>query len=103
MSEYSWASGGHYGKQWGEHLPTDAGVCFYCYLKSILVVYVSVYKPFFIAQSVAFLTADPGVSFEPQPGPLNLVESDHEMFSVVIFSLLLIQEGLLSVTGTKYC
>ena len=26
MSEFSWASGGHYGKQWGEHLPTDAGV-----------------------------------------------------------------------------
>ena len=29
ISEYSWASGGTgglYGKKWGEHLPTDAGV-----------------------------------------------------------------------------
>ena len=26
MSEFSWSSGGNYGKQWGEHLPTDAGV-----------------------------------------------------------------------------
>ena len=28
MSEFSWSSGGLYGKQWGEHLPTDAGVGF---------------------------------------------------------------------------
>lgn len=26
MSEYVWNSGGHYGKPWGEHLPTDAGL-----------------------------------------------------------------------------
>ena len=28
MSEFSWASGGQFGKQWGEHLPTDAGVSY---------------------------------------------------------------------------
>ena len=28
MSEFSWSSGGNYGKQWGEHLPTDAGVSY---------------------------------------------------------------------------
>lgn len=26
MSEFSWQSGAHYGKPWGEHLPTDAGI-----------------------------------------------------------------------------
>ena len=26
MSEFTWNSGGHYGKPWGEHLPTDAAV-----------------------------------------------------------------------------
>ena len=26
MSEFVWNSGGHYGKAWGEHLPTDAGL-----------------------------------------------------------------------------
>jgi len=26
MSEFSWQTGGCYGKSWGEHLPSDAGV-----------------------------------------------------------------------------
>ncbi|XP_033745069.1 transmembrane protein 209-like [Pecten maximus] len=26
MSEFSWQGGGYYGKAWGEHLPTDAGI-----------------------------------------------------------------------------
>ncbi|KAL3852622.1 hypothetical protein ACJMK2_016240 [Sinanodonta woodiana] len=26
ISEFSWASGGNYGKHWGEHLPTDAAL-----------------------------------------------------------------------------
>lgn len=39
MSEFSWSSGGNYGKQWGEHLPTDAGLVMHmlcCYLDSRL-------------------------------------------------------------------
>lgn len=39
MSEFSWASGGQFGKQWGEHLPTDAGIVMHmlcCYLDSRL-------------------------------------------------------------------
>ena len=37
-----------------------------------------------------------------KPSPINFVEIDHEIFSTVILHLLLIQEGLLSVTS-KVC
>ena len=33
----------------------------------------------------------------------SFVESDHEIFSMVIRSLLLIQEGQLSVSGKRMC
>ena len=33
----------------------------------------------------------------------SFVETDHEIFSVVIISLLLIQEGQLSVSGERIC
>ena len=36
-------------------------------------------------------------------GQHSLVEIDHEIFSTVIFSLLLIQEGQLSVSGERMC
>ena len=59
--------------------------------------------PVLVVQSVASLTDDPGVvSLIPnQPHPF--VETDHEIFSMVILFLLFIQEGLLSVTREAMC
>ena len=34
---------------------------------------------------------------------MSFLEVDHEIFSTVIFSLLLIQEGQLSVSGERMC
>ena len=52
-------------------------------------------------QSVATTTADPGdVSLIPARSHA-FVEFDHEIISMVILLLLLIQEGLLSVTGQR--
>ena len=76
-----------------------------------------------IAQSVAHLTADPrivpasvaqldapsdwrpgGRGFNPRRGRQHsFVEIDHEIFSTVILSLPLIQEGQLSVSGERMC
>ena len=45
-----------------------------------------------------------GRGFDPHRGRQHsLVEIDHEIFSTVILSLLLIQEGQLSVSGEKMC
>ena len=81
---------------------------------------ISKYSPGPLAQSVMCLTADTGVASSIQarshadPGVESLinarshtfVEIDHEIISTVFFLLLLIQEGLLSVTSesmhTKY-
>ena len=42
--------------------------------------------------------------FNPRRGrQYSFVESDHEIFSMVILSLLLIQEGQLSVSGKRMC
>ena len=49
-------------------------------------------------QAVAGLT--PATVFRRQH---SFVEIDHEIFSTVIFSLLLIQEGQLSVSGKRMC
>ena len=38
-----------------------------------------------------------------KPSPINFVKIDHEIFSMVILLLLLIQEGLLSVTSKSVC
>ena len=51
-----------------------------------------------ILRSVASLIADPGVVISIQA----LLEIDHELFSMVIL-LLLIQEGLFSVTSERIC
>ena len=52
------------------------------------------------------LTADPGVVSLIPAGFYTFVEIDHEIISMAILSLLLIQEGLLPVTSesmhTKY-
>ena len=45
-----------------------------------------------------------GHGFNPRRGRQNsFVEIDHEIFSTVILSLLLIQEGQLSVSGERMC
>ena len=45
-----------------------------------------------------------GRGFNPRQGPQHsLVEIDHELFSTVILSLPLIQEGQLSVSGERMC
>ena len=55
-----------------------------------------------MAQSVASLTADPGVASSIPAWSNTFVEIDHEMISTVI-RLPLIQEGLLSVTSESMC
>ena len=45
-----------------------------------------------------------GHGFDPRRGQQHsLVEIDHEIFSTVILSLQLIQEGQLSVSGKRLC
>ena len=52
-----------------------------------------------LEQSVTCLTADPGVASSITTQSHSFVEIDHEIISAVILLLLLIQEGLLSVTS----
>ena len=51
------------------------------------------------------LTGDQEVtgSTPTEVGNILIVEIDHEIFSTVILSLLLIQEGQLSVSGERMC
>ena len=51
--------------------------------------------PGLLAQSVACLTADPGVASSIPARSHTFVEIDYEIISTVILLLLLIQEGLL--------
>ena len=45
-----------------------------------------------------------GRGFNPRQGQQHsFMEIDHEIFSMVILSLLLIQEGQLSVSGERMC
>ena len=44
-----------------------------------------------------------GLGFNPRRGQRSFVEIDHEIFSTVILSLPLIQEGQLSVSGKRMC
>ena len=45
-----------------------------------------------------------GRGFNPRRGPQHsFVEIDHEIFSTVILSLPLIQEGQLSISGERMC
>ena len=41
-----------------------------------------------------------GFELEPKHGPINFMEIDHEIISMVIFLFLMIQEGPLSITCT---
>ena len=62
-----------------------------------------------VPASVAQLDVPPdwrpgGHGFKPRRGRQHsFVEIDHEIFSMVILSLLLIQEGQLSVSGERMC
>ena len=56
-----------------------------------------------IAQSVASSTADPGVVCSIMARSHTFKEFDHEIFSMVVLLLQLIQEGLLSVTSKSMC
>ena len=66
-------------------------------------------KTIVIAASVAQLAAPSdwrpgGRGFNPRQGQQHsFVEIDHEIFSTVILSLPLIQEGHLSVSGERMC
>ena len=56
-----------------------------------------------LAQSVAHLTANPGVSSSILAWSHTFVDTDHEIISTVILLLALIQEGMLSVTSESMC
>ena len=56
-----------------------------------------------LAQSITGLTADPGVASSILAQSHTFMEIDHEIISTVIILLLLIQEGLLSVTSESMC
>ena len=49
------------------------------------------------------MTADPGVASSIPTRSHTFVEIDHEIISMVISSLPLIQDGLLSVTSKSMC
>ena len=56
-----------------------------------------------VAQLDACTTGDQEIAGLTLPGRQHaFVEIDHEMISTVILSLLLIQEGQLSVSGKRY-
>ena len=57
-----------------------------------------------MAQLDARPTGDQEVAFDPRRGwQHSVVETDHEIFSTLILSLPLIQEGQLSVSGERMC
>ena len=56
-----------------------------------------------IAQSLVSQTADPGITRSIPARSYALVEIDHEIISLVILLLQLIQEGLLSVRSESMC
>ena len=84
-------------------------ICYYC--KWIFVITVSGYLsdqqkvPASVAQLDAPSDWRPGGrGFNPRRGRQHsFVEMDHEIFSTVILSLPLIQEGQLSVSGERMC
>ena len=59
--------------------------------------------PASVAQSYVRPTGDQEVAGLVPTVSGNIREIDHEIFSMVILSLLLIQEGQLSVSGEKMC
>ena len=66
----------------------------YCLVKQLV---------FTLGSSVAGPIADPGVMSSIPALPHTFMKIDHEIFSMVILLLPLIQEGLLSVTSESMC
>ena len=56
-----------------------------------------------VAQLDACPLGDQGIWVRSPPGPTIFFHGDHEIFSRVILSLPLIQEGHLSVSGERMC
>ena len=56
-----------------------------------------------VAQSVMSLTADRGIASLIPAQSHTFLEIDHEIISMIILLLTLIQEGLLSVTSERMC
>ena len=82
------------------NLQTYLGFCFYHMLSDIVIC-----LPALVAQLDAPSDWRPGGrGFNPRRGRQHsFVEIDHEIFSTVILSLPLIQEGQLSVSGERMC
>ena len=59
--------------------------------------------PDHVAQSVTCLTVDPGVASLILAPSHIFAEIDHEIISTSILPLLLVQEGLLSITSESMC
>ena len=75
-------------------------------LHEYIVTHIDKLRPGPVAQSIASPTADPGVASSIPARSHIFVNIDHMIISMVILFLLLILEGLLSVTSenmsTKY-
>ena len=70
----------------------------------ILTIALHILGPASVAQLDAPSNWRPGGGFDPRRGRQHsFVEIDHEIFSTVILSLPLIQEGQLSVSGKRMC
>ena len=74
-------------------------------LEKIIPEYSSLTKPAWVAQLDAPSDWRPGGhGFNPRRGQQHsFIEIDHEIFSTVILSLPLIQEGQLSLSGERMC
>ena len=72
---------------------------------TIVKVHIQVYMPASVGQLDARPTGDQEVagSTPAEVGKISFLEIDHEIFSMVILFLPLIQEGQLSVSGERMC
>ena len=59
--------------------------------------------PALVSQSAVRPTGDQGVAGLIPAGSGNIMEIDHEIFSSLILSLLLIQKSQLSISGERMC
>ena len=77
----------------------------YIYIYIYIYMYIYIYIPASVAQLDVLSDWRPGGrGFNPRRGRQHsFVEIDHEIFSTVILSLPLIQEGQLSVSGERMC
>ena len=85
-------------------IPWEKVDCF-CYIFVMVRLCICPQLPASVAQLVALSNWRPGGrGFNPRRGRQHsFVEIDHEIFSTVILSLLLIQEGQFSVSGERTC